>query len=109
VIRKPPRIPLYILKDLLELMEKAEGQVLRQDFYRILGSDLAVRRWVDGCLVDEKLIEVKEVKRGNKKQKIYIITEHGKTWHKLLENWYHENVRLLRRLSGRRLKSKHVL
>jgi hypothetical protein len=109
VIRRIPKNPPFILKELLDKVEKAGEQALRQDFYRILGSGSAVRRWVDGCMIFHKLLEEKEIKHGNKKQKIYAITERGKVWHNLLKNASGEDVRLLRRLSGRRLKSKYAI
>jgi len=96
------------LKNLLETIEKSGGQALKQDFYKILGSSLAVRRWVDNCLLREGLVEEIKVKRKGKKQKVYVLTDYGKVWNNLLQNWFDRNVRLIKRLSGKRLKSKYV-
>lgn len=108
MIKRTPKSPSHILKNLLEAIEKSGGQVLRQDFYKILGSSSAVRRWVDSCLLREGLVEEVKVKGKEKRRKVYILTEYGKAWKYLLDNWFDENVRLIKRLSGKRLKSKYV-
>lgn len=106
MIKRAPKGPLHTLKTLLEMIEKSGGQVLRHDFYKILGSSSAVRRWVDGCLLYEGLVEV--VKSKEKGQKVYVLTEYGKEWNHLLNNWFDKDVRLIKRLSGKRLKSKYI-
>ena len=108
MLKRTPKSPPHIVKNLLEVIEKSGGQVLRQDFYRVLGSSSAVRRWVDGCLLPEGLVREIKVKSKKKEQKAYVLTDLGKAWNYLLENWFDENVRLIRRLSGKRLKSKYV-
>jgi hypothetical protein len=96
----PRRTPDIIALELLDFIDQKKGKASKWDLIKILGNEAQFRQWMDNFLIKDKFIEENRESR----RYYYRKTKNGDLLHKLLRNG--KIIRAMRRVSGKRLRSR---
>jgi predicted transcriptional regulator len=94
----PRRTPARIALELLDCIDKRNGEASKWDLIKVVGTESQFHYWIEEFLLRDKFVE--EQRKSNRY--FYKKTEAGELLHRLLKNG--KIMHALLRVSGKRLR-----